>query len=301
MPHFADRLSAAILAKGSAVCVGIDPRIEQLPEEFRPKRDTPAAMADAVCAWGKELVAAVAPLVPIVKPQIAFFEVYGAAGLRAYHEIVIAAQEHGVLVIADAKRGDIGTTAAAYAQAHFDTFGADALTVNPYLGRDSIEPFAQWTKRGKGLFVLVKTSNPGSKDLQDLDVNGGPLHRHVARLVREMGDDAGLGQCGQSAIGAVVGATHPQELVTLRGDMPRTPLLVPGYGAQGGTADDCAAAFLGDGTGAVVNSSRGITFAFGSGEHATKYGHAKWRESARAAVIEMRDALSAARQRRTTA
>ncbi len=306
MNHFADRLAAAIRAKGSAVCVGIDPRIEQLPAEFRPKRDTSAAHADSILAWGKELVDAVAPLVPIVKPQLAFFEVLGAAGFRVYHEIAMAAQERGLLVIADAKRGDIGTTAAAYAQAHFEVIGVDAITVNPYMGRDSIEPFAQWAKRGKGVFVLVKTSNPGSRDIQDLPVGGPmsgtgdglPLYRHVARLVREMGEvDGAMGACGHSAICAVVGATHPQELVTLRGDLPTTPLLVPGYGAQGATADDCAPAFLADGTGAIFNSSRAITFAFASGDHGARFGAAKWRESARAACMEMRDALEAARLR----
>lgn len=302
MQHFADRLAEAQRAKRSAVCVGIDPRVSLLPAEFRPSRDTPNAHASAVGAWARELVRVVAPFAPVVKPQLAFFEALGAAGYRAYHETVLAAQEVGLLVIADAKRGDIGSTAAAYAEAHFEMVGADAITVNPYLGRDSIDPFVSWCRRGRGIFVLVKTSNAGSADLQDLRVGDVPLHEHVARMVDALGGETGMiGGCGQSAVGAVVGATHPAELARLRGRMPRTPLLVPGYGAQGATADDCAAAFLSDGTGAVVNSSRGITFAFRSGEHGERFGDARWRESVEAAVVEMRDALEKVRSARSLA
>ncbi|MCE9637341.1 MAG: orotidine-5'-phosphate decarboxylase [Planctomycetes bacterium] len=298
MNNFADRLSAAIHDKGSAVCVGIDPRMAQLPAEFQPKRDTPREAAEAVARWAAALIDVVAPLVPVVKPQLAFFEAFGAPGFRAYHDTVIAARERGLLVIADAKRGDIGSTAEAYAEAHFDVIGADAMTVNPYLGRDSLDPYARYLKNGKGLFVLVKTSNPGSSDLQDLWAGDAPMHHHVARMVHSIGRDC-VGASKQSAVGAVVGATHPSELVRLRQILPDAPLLVPGYGAQGGTADDCAAAFLPDGTGAIVNSSRGITFAFRSGEHAKRFGDAGWRDSVRAAVVEMRDALEAARKRRS--
>jgi orotidine-5'-phosphate decarboxylase len=300
MTHFAERLAAAIHDKGNAVCVGIDPRPSQLPAEFRPKRDTPKETAEAVGRWAAALLDVVAPLVPVVKPQLAFFECFGAPGFRAYHDTVLAARDRGLLVIADAKRGDIGTTAEAYAEAHLDVVGADAMTVNPYMGRDSLEPYFPHLLRGKGIFVLVKTSNPGSADLQDLCVGADPLHEHVARLVHAIGRDF-VGANGQTAVGAVVGATHPTELFRLRRAMPDTPFLVPGYGAQGGTADDCAGAFLAEGTGAVVNSSRGITFAYRTGEHAKKYGDAGWRDSVRAAVIEMRDALDAARRRRSGA
>jgi orotidine-5'-phosphate decarboxylase len=296
MPTFADRLCAAQREKRSAVCVGIDPRPGLLPKEFRPRSDTPRDLAEAVTAWARELVAVVAPYAPIVKPQLAFFEAMGSAGYRAYHETVLAAQERGLLVLADAKRGDIGSTAAAYAEAHFDVIGADAMTVNPYLGRDSIEPFLPYCRRGKGIYVLVKTSNPGSADLQDLRVGEAPLHEHVARIVDAMGGEEGVvGTCGLSAVGAVAGATHPAELRRLRALLPRTPLLVPGFGAQGASAQDCASGFLADGTGAIVNSSRAITFAFREGAHAEKYGDARWRDSVREAVVEMRDALEAAR------
>lgn len=302
MRPFADRLAEAQSAKRSAVCVGIDPRVSLLPREFRPSRDTPNGHAEAVAAWARELVAVVAPYVPVVKPQLAFFEALGAAGFRAYHETVLAAQERGLLVIADAKRGDIGSTASAYAEAHFDVVGADAMTVNPFLGRDSLDPFLPHCRKGRGIYVLVKTSNPGSADLQDLRVGDVPLHEHVARMVDAIGGESGLvGASGQSSVGAVVGATHPAELQRLRGRMPRAPLLLPGYGAQGGTAADCAAGFLPDGTGAVVNSSRGITFAFRSGDHGERFGEARWRESVQAAVIEMRDALEAARPKRGAA
>ena len=296
--NFADRLASAVREKRSAVCVGIDPRVSLLPAEFKPRRDTPNEHAQAIANWARELVAVIAPIVPVVKPQIAFFEALGAPGFRAFHETVLAAQEKGLLVIADVKRGDIGSTADAYAEAHFGVVGADAITVNPYLGRDSIEPYLSCCRTGgRGIFVLVKTSNPGSKDLQDLPVGGVPLHQHVARMVREIGR-AHVGASGQTSVGAVVGATHPAELEQLRREMPDAPLLVPGYGAQGGSAEDCMSAFLGDGTGAVVNSSRGITFAFRAGEHAKRFGDAGWRDSVRAAVVEMRDAFGAARQRR---
>jgi orotidine-5'-phosphate decarboxylase len=292
--NFADRLTAACREKSSTVCVGIDPRVKLLPSEFKPKRDTPSEHAQSIADWARELITVVAPLVPIIKPNIAFFEALGAPGFRAFHETVIAAQEKGVLVLADVKRGDLGTTAEAYAEAHFGLIGADAITVNPYLGRDSLEPYLGHCRAaGKGIFVLVKTSNPGSADLQDLWTGDAPLSRRVARMVRDLGADPSLiGQCGLSAVGAVTGATYPDEIAQLRVAMPMTPLLLPGYGAQGGTAADCAKAYLPGGTGAIVNSSRGITFAFRSGDHAERFGDKRWRDSVAAAVYEMSDALA---------
>lgn len=293
--NFADRLTAACREKGSSVCVGIDPRVNLLPSEFKPKRDTPSDQAQAISDWARELIAVVAPIVPVVKPQIAFYEALGAPGFRAFHETVIAAQEHGLLVIADVKRGDIGSTAEAYAEGHFGVLGADAITVNPYLGRDSLEPYLSHCRAaGKGIFVLVKTSNPGSSDLQDLWTGDAPLSRKVAKMVRDVGADPSLiGTSGLSCVGAVTGATFPDELKELRAAMPATPFLVPGYGAQGGTAADCAKAYLAGGTGAIVNSSRGLTFAFRSGAHAERYGDKRWRDSVAAAAYEMSDALAA--------
>jgi orotidine-5'-phosphate decarboxylase len=293
---FPDRLARACREKGTSVCVGIDPRVRMLPQEFRPNHDSPRAQAEAVAGWTRALLDVVAPLVPVVKPQVAFFEALGAAGWAAYHETVIAARARGLVVVADVKRGDVGSTAEAYAEAHLELVGADAVTLSPYLGRDSLEPFLVHCRlRGKGVFVLVKTSNPGGAELQDLDAGGEPFHLRVADLVDELSRDAALvGDCGMSAVGAVTGATYPAELALLRERMPLAPFLVPGYGAQGGTAQDCAAAFRADGLGAVVNSSRGLTFAFRSGDHAERFGDQGWRASVTAAVVAMRDALAAA-------
>ena len=294
---FADRLHAAIERTQSPVCVGIDPRPGMLPAEFRPAADASAsAIAAAIRAWGLALVDVLAPVVPVVKPQIAFFEAFGSAGFAAYEAIVHAAREKGLLVLADAKRGDIGSTAEAYAQGHLDLIGADAVTVSPYLGLDTLEPFlTRCAESGKGIYVLVRTSNPGARDLQDLLVDGRAVHTILAERIAEIGMRPGLvGECGWSSVGAVTGATYPAELTVLRSVMPHTPFLVPGYGAQGGGAADCAGAFTG-GAGAVVNSSRGITFAFRSGDHAERFGESDWRGSVEAAVSDMRTALNSVR------
>jgi orotidine-5'-phosphate decarboxylase len=295
---YGDRLERAIAVKASRVCVGNDPRPELLPSEYRPAADADArTCAAAIGAWAAALIDVVAPLVPVVKPQLAFFEAYGAAGVAAYEATVAAARERGLLVIADAKRGDIGSTAEAYAQAHFDHVNADALTVNAYLGLDTLEPFlARCRDAGKGIYVLVRTSNPGARDLQDLRVDGRPLYAVLAERLAELGEGY-VGDCGWSSVGAVTGATYPAELSELRSAMPHTPFLVPGYGAQGGTARDTEGAFDAAGGGAVVNSSRGITFAFGKGAHALRFGDARWRESVEHAVTEMRNALEAVRPR----
>ena len=296
--NFADRLAARSDAKRSAVCVGLDPRIGMLPEEYRVPADaSPAGGAAAIAAWARAVVDVVAPLAPVVKPQLAFFEMHGAEGFRAYQETVAYARRAGLLVIADAKRGDIGSTAQAYAAAHLSDEGADAVTLNPYLGRDSLAPFLErCVEAGKGVFVLVRTSNPGARDLQDCTVDGGPMYERVAAMVRELGLGEGLvGDTGWSSVGAVTGATYPEELTRLREAMPHTPFLVPGYGAQGAGEQDCAGAFAEDGLGAVVNSSRGITFAFRQGDNAGRFGDDRWRESVEAAVCEMRDALNRVR------
>jgi orotidine-5'-phosphate decarboxylase len=263
MTHFADRLADAVRAKGNPLCVGIDPRRESLPAALRGKH--PATLdgtARAFEEFGLRVLELVAPLVPVVKPQSAFFEACGPEGFRAQHAILKRARELGLVTILDAKRGDIASTATAYAEASFAVWGADALTVNPYLGRDAVEPFITAARKdARGLFVLVRTSNPGSDLFQNLDCGGRPLYQHVAAAIGEW-NRANLGRCGLGDVGAVVGATHPDELRLLRGLLPEAWFLVPGYGAQGGTAADVAAAFRPDGLGAVVNSSRGITFPF---------------------------------------
>lgn len=272
--HFADRLCAAIRGKGNALCVGLDPRWESLPLEVRQRHGggTLEAVANAFEEFCSRVIDVVAPLVPVVKPQSAFFEACGPAGFAALLRIQRRAQQRGLLTILDAKRNDIASTATAYADAAFagTTLGesphpvwdADALTVNPYLGRDAMEPFIQSARRaGRGLFVLVRTSNPGAGLFQDLVCDGRPLYLHVAEAVGTWAGE-NVGRCGYGDVGAVVGATHPTELAVVRHALPNALFLVPGFGAQGGSAADTAPAFRGDGLGAVVNSSRGVIFAF---------------------------------------
>ncbi len=274
MTHFADRLAAAIGAKGNAVCVGLDPRWESLPEELRSRHGdgTLAAVARAFEEFCARVLDVVAPLVPVVKPQSAFFEMCGPAGFAVLQRLLHRARDRGLVTILDGKRNDIASTATAYADAAFagisfmdrqhTVWDADALTVNAYLGRDAIEPFIQSARRdGRGLFVLVRTSNPGAGQFQDLVCDGRPLFLHVAEAVGAWSKE-NLGRCGYGDVGAVVGATHPAELAAVRQALPQAFFLVPGFGAQGGSAQDTAPAFAPDGLGAVVNSSRGIIFSF---------------------------------------
>ena len=262
MSHFADRLTESIRRKRNALCVGIDPRWESLPLSIRD-RFGPEGIAAAYEAFGLKVLDLVADLAPVVKPQAAFFEQAGVAGFAALASIMARAKELGLVTILDAKRGDIASTAAAYAEAAFGpVWNADSVTVNPYLGEDAVEPFiAAARKRDRGLFVLVRTSNKGAGLFQDLVCDGKPVYRHVADAVASW-NAVRLGECGLGDVGAVVGATHPRELAELRERMPDVWFLVPGYGAQGATAADVQAAFLGNGLGAIVNSSRGITFPF---------------------------------------
>jgi orotidine-5'-phosphate decarboxylase len=278
MDHFADRLTAAVRARGNPVCVGLDPRWEGLPRELRDRYDgeTLADVARAFEEFCCRVINVVAALVPVVKPQSAFFEACGPAGLTALQGVLRHARGRGLLTILDGKRNDIASTAAAYADAAFagvtvggklqPVWDADALTVNPYLGRDAVEPFLASARRdGRGVFVLVRTSNPGAGQFQDLTCEGRPLYLHVAEAVGGWARE-NLGRCGLGDVGAVVGATYPQELAAIRRALPEAIFLVPGYGAQGGTAADTAPAFRPDGSGAVVNSSRGILFPFLPGE-----------------------------------
>jgi orotidine-5'-phosphate decarboxylase len=256
---FSDRLADAVRRKGP-LCVGIDPRWESLPVAIRTAHPEPAAAFEAFSLKVLELIA---PFSAVVKPQAAFFELLGPAGMSAMKTVLTAAKSMGFVTILDAKRGDIASTAEAYAQAAFGpTWDADSLTINPYLGRDAVEPFLTVAKNAsRGVFVLVRTSNPGAGLFQDLIVDGRPLYRKVAAEVVNWNEST-LGACGLGDVGAVVGATHPRELAELRAAMPNVWLLVPGYGAQGATAADVKAAYLPNGLGAVVNSSRGVTFPF---------------------------------------
>jgi orotidine-5'-phosphate decarboxylase len=259
MNHFADRLADSVKAKGTPLCVGLDPRLEMLPASIVRQHPEQATAYERFCLRVLDIVS---PLVGVVKPQSAFFEACGPAGLVALKSILRRAKQLGLVTILDAKRGDIASTAAAYADAAFEVFDADALTINPYLGRDSIEPFLQTARKsGRGLFVLVRTSNPGAGQFQDLVCDGRPVYRHVAEAVASWTRE-NIGRRGYGDVGAVVGATHPGEWTELREALPEAWLLVPGYGAQGGSAADVVGAIRPDGLGAVINSSRGITFPF---------------------------------------
>jgi orotidine-5'-phosphate decarboxylase len=299
MEHFADRLTAAIRAKGNALCVGLDPRWDSLPSKLQARYadGTLEGVARAYEEFGARIIDIVAPLVPIIKPQSAFFEACGPAGLATLQRLVRRARNSGLITILDAKRNDIASTAAAYADAAFagvtvagrlhPVWDADALTVNPYLGRDAVEPFLESARRaGRGVFVVVRTSNPGAGQFQDLRCDGRPLYLHVALAVRAWTRE-NIGRSGFGDVAAVVGATRPAELAAVREIVPEAYLLVPGLGAQGAAAAQTAAAFRDDGTGAIINSSRAITYAFVSSEPEWE---AKVVEATRATITELAQA-----------
>lgn len=275
MIHFADRLAEAIHSRGTPLCVGLDPRWDRLPLAIRQRPGGELTLHTLAAAYEKfcsRVLDLVAPRVAVVKAQMAFFEGAGSEGLAALQRLLHKARALGLLTILDGKRNDIASTATAYADAAFagtvleqqphPVWQADAITVNPYLGRDAIEPFLNSARAsGSGVFVLVRTSNPGARLFQDLRCEGKPLYQHVGEAVRAWAQE-NLGNCGLGDVGAVVGATYPSELAELRQLLPEVIFLVPGFGAQGGKADDVASAFRADGLGAVVNSSRGILFPF---------------------------------------
>jgi orotidine-5'-phosphate decarboxylase len=308
MKNFADKLIEAIKAKGTPICVGLDPRLDKIPSFIKRKaleteNQTPLkAAADAILEFNKGIIDAVADIVPVVKPQIAFYEIFGFEGMRAYEETLKYAKSKGLLTIADAKRNDIGSTAEAYAQAFLGEvsffegenevvtpiFDADSITINPYLGWDGVKPFVdECIKYEKGIFVLVKTSNPSSGDFQDLKMeDGNSLYEIVGHLLDSWGANE-IGESGYSFIGAVVGATYPKQAEKLRKIMPNNIFLVPGYGAQGGGAEDVKPAFNSDGLGAIINNSRGITFAY----ERFAMDPVQYADAARKAVIEMKEDL----------
>jgi orotidine-5'-phosphate decarboxylase len=297
---FADRLDSAVRARRTPVLVGLDPRAESLPKAILPK-STQVSLEETAAAYAAfchGVIDVVAELVPAVKPQAAFFEQLGPVGMFALADVIRYAHERGLLVILDAKRNDIGSTATAYAQGMLgpgarSPWGADAMTVSPYLGEDSLQPFVETAvEREAGIFVLVKTSNPGGGMFQDLVANGQPVYRHVAEYV-ERQTVAIVGTCGYGAVGAVVGATYPDQLAELRSAMPHAWLLVPGFGAQGGAARDVAGAFDPHGLGAIVNNSRGIIFAHARKPYSERFGDAHWQDAVAAATQDMIDQLRA--------
>ncbi len=267
--NFADRLAQAVERKRSQLVVGLDPRLDLLPMELRGEGVLGrAAGASAVARFCKGIVDAVGPYVVAVKPQSAFFEALGSDGIRALEEVADYARSNGLLVVLDAKRGDIGSTARAYAAAYLEPRNglgpiADAMTVSAFLGHDSVEPFlAACRRHGAGVFLLVRTSNSGAADVQDLTLSDGrPLWQYVAALVHEWGLPL-VGERGMSSVGAVVGATYPRAVSEARRLMPQAPLLLPGIGAQGATPADVARAFTTGPASALVTASRSVIFAY---------------------------------------
>ena len=289
---FGERLVEAVKSRGTGVLVGLDPRMDLIPEIMREGREnSPAEHAEIYRRFCRGVIDVIAPLVPAVKPQAAFFEELGPPGMQALADVIRYARERGLLVIVDGKRNDIGSTATAYARGYLggeqSAWGGDALTVSPYLGADSIEPFVETGRdRGAGIFVLVKTSNPGGGQFQDLICDGQPLYRHVADFVERLAA-ASAGPSGYGDVGAVVGATWPEQLAELRQAMPHAWILIPGFGSQGGTARDVAAGFNSRGLGALVNNSRGIIFAHARREYAGQFKPADWQQAVEAATRDM--------------
>ena len=299
MLNFSTRLNSRIQQLRTSALVGLDPRWDSLPRQIRESSsdaggselEVKARAFEAFCC---SIIDIVGPLVPAVKPQVAFFEQLGPAGMTALLGVLRYAREAGLVVIADAKRGDIGSTAAAYADAWLAgedpaaaPFPADALTVNAYLGKDTLQPFVDTAlSRGAGLYVLVRTSNAGADVFQDRVADGVKLFETVADVVQSLNETHWPNEA-YGGIGAVVGATWPEELGALRDRMPNTPFLVPGYGSQGGTAADVAGAFDENGLGAIINSSRGINFAYLRDDFANQFAPEKWRDAVEAATHQM--------------
>lgn len=288
-----DRLCKKISETGNPSVVGLDTSPDYLPDTGR--FTDAASIAAAVTDFNLAIINRICGIVPAVKVQIAYYEAMGVAGMKAFSDTCSAAREAGMIVIADAKRNDIGATAKQYASAFFGggDFDCDFLTVNGYLGTDGISPFIG--NPDKGIFVLVKTSNPSGGELQDVKLeNGLTVYEQMAGLVGKWGEPY-VGECGYSCVGAVVGATYPEQAVKLRERMPHTFFLIPGYGAQGGGADGAVAGFDAFGGGGIVNSSRGIICAYKQ----EKYKGMKFDEAAYSACVDMREDLRAALDRKT--
>jgi orotidine-5'-phosphate decarboxylase len=306
--NFADRLIEAVTTKRTPLCVGLDPVFESLPDAIRGQASLGGdgdleGQVDGILEFCTRILKVVAPHVGVVKINSAFFEQYYQYGIEAFWAVVQEADAHGLIVNNDCNRADIGNTSERYARATLgeppfesmdDLSGPDAVTVAPYMGADSVGPFIKLAEtEGKGLFVLVRTSNPGAAEIQDaLLADGTPVYQQVGKLVAKWGEHL-MGDRGYSAVGAVVGATNPDQLAALRQLMPKTVFLVPGYGAQGGSAKDVAKAFRSDGTGAIINSSRGIIFAHKDPKHAD-LAASNWEKAVEAAVLSAKKELAEA-------
>lgn len=299
-----DRLIEKIAETQNPTVAGLDPKLDYIPkhiksESFEKYGETLEGAADAILTFNKGLIDALCDVVPAVKPQCAYYEMYGYQGVKALYETIQYARVKGMFVITDGKRNDIGTTMQAYAAGHlgeteinsklFAPFDGDALTVNGYLGTDGIAPLVEICKqRDRGIFVLCKTSNPSSGELQDKLIDGEPVYLHMGRMCENWGKDLS-GKYGYSGVGAVVGATYPEQLTELREKLPHTFFLVPGYGAQGGGAKDVAGAFDSNGLGAIVNSSRGIMCAYKKSGYAPE----DYAKAAREEAIRMKEDITA--------
>lgn len=302
MKNMAEALNEKIMMKRSATCVGLDPILEKIPEcykkEYRGYEDEFEAVGRILFDFNRDIIDCVADMVPVVKPQMAFYEQYGMYGIQAFEKTVGYAREKGLLVIEDGKRNDIGNTAAAYANAHLGkvkllskedaAFDADWLTVSPFLGWDGVEPFAEvCAKYAKGIFVLVRTSNDSAGEIQDCrNEHGDTLTVQLAKAIREFTEKHYHGS-GYAPIGAVVGATYPKEAHVLREIMPRSVFLVPGYGTQGGAAKDVVHCFNQDGLGAVVSASRSIIYAYLQGGTEADCTREMYKEAVIAATAKM--------------
>jgi len=308
---FVDRLIEEIRNKNNPSVIGLDPRIEEIPLYIREKNFNEyginlRGVTGAIIEFNKKIIDSLYDIVPAVKPQAAFYERYGTEGFEAFKTTIEYAKSKGLIVIADAKRNDIGSTAEAYSNAYIGktfihkninktVFNADAVTVNPYFGYDGVRPFVEdCNNYDKGIFILVKTSNSSSGEFQDLQTDRGTfIYEEIALKVNEWGKDT-VGKYGYSSIGAVVGATFPKQMEKLRSMLKRAFILVPGYGRQGGTAEDAAKAFLGDGLGAVVNSSRNVIYAWKSNIWGNKYTERNFTDAARAEAIRMKEDINRA-------
>ena len=306
MTNIMDKLIDKIKETNNPTVIGLDPRYEMIPEYIKNKyQKNLEGVAKAIVEFNKALIDATYDIIPAVKPQIAFYEMYGLEGMKAFEETCKYAKEKGMIVIADIKRGDIGTTAKAYSNAFLgktkigeqeeSIYDVDFVTLNPYMGIDAIKPFIEdCEKYNKGAFILVKTSNPSSGDLQDLKLeNGEEVYTKVAKLVEMWGENL-RGKYGYSSVSAVVGATYPKQLEDLRKVAPHTFFLIPGYGAQGGRAGDIALGFDENGIGGIVNNSRGLMCAYKSDLWKDKYAEEDFAKATRAEAIRMRDELNEA-------
>ncbi len=303
------KLIQGIQKTQAPIVVGLDPMLDYIPQHilkraFAEHGETRRGAAEAIWEYNRQIVDAVCDLVPAVKPQIAMYEQFGVEGLEAFYKTVQYCREKGLVIIGDIKRGDIGSTSAAYAAGHLgkvkigsrmvSAFEEDFATVNPYLGVDGIQPFLKvCEEEKKGIFVLVKTSNPSSGEFQDRLIDGRPLYEHVGEKVKEWGETCMNTESGYSYVGAVVGATYPEMGKTLRAIMPKSFILVPGYGAQGGKGRDLVHFFNDDGLGAIINSSRGIIAAYKQEKYA-QYGELNFADASRAAVLDMKQDIAEA-------